>query len=95
MLVHHNDGKGKWQSHEVSHTFFENVPTGYGETYEEAYEEFKKHLGEYIQKAQSIYENLDNEVAQEIDCLGKAINKKVDKTYEGHPNPYFLYRKND
>ena len=93
MLVHHNDGKGKWQSHEVSHEFFEEVPTGYGETYEEAYKAFKENLDEYMKKAQEVYNNIDNEVPVEVDCLGKPINKGIDKTYEGHPNPLPYFQK--
>lgn len=59
-LTHHDDGKGKFQSHEVSisesdfynpeHDVFSHNPfdiTGYGSTKEEAIEDFKRKF-EYV-----------------------------------------------
>lgn len=51
-IAHHDDGKGKWQSHEISLVMEEGdtVPNifegiyGYGETEEKAYQEFIKNI---------------------------------------------------
>lgn len=58
-IAHHDDGKGKWQSHEISLVMEEedNIPNifegiyGYGETEEEAYHEFIKNIS-------AIYSNI-------------------------------------
>ena len=90
-LAYHNDGKQKWQSHEIylkedefynnefgvlSHNPFDIY--GYGETKEEALEEFIKRF-KYIMDEWRAFENMllntnivtDSIVA--VDCLGKEI----------------------
>ena len=68
-LVHFNDGKGKWQSHEIfvkdnnnfynsefdvfSHNPFDI--TGYGETKDDALNDFKKKF-DYIMKELKVFE---------------------------------------
>lgn len=52
-LTHNDDGKGKWQSHNVSfHEELDRFPyvDGYGFTKEEAFEDFKKNLNERLAK---------------------------------------------
>lgn len=69
-LTHHDDGKGKWQSHEVSisesdfynpeHNVFSHNPfdiTGYGPTKEEAIEDFKRKF-EYVLAEWNAFEKL-------------------------------------
>lgn len=90
-LAYHNDGKQKWQSHEIylkedsfcnyefdvwSHDPFDIY--GYGETKEEALENFKKKF-QYIMNEWKAFETilLNPNVFQieivNVDCLGKEI----------------------
>lgn len=85
-LTHYNDGKEKWQSHEVSMTDKTDLELGdfdfasiygYGETYEEALEEFKKAFGEKIEKIKCFEKMLfetDSLSPIEVDCFKKEIN---------------------
>ena len=92
-LAHHNDGKEKWQSHEVylieeefynheyglySHDIFDAI--GYGETQEEALEDFKRKMNYMFEEYKALEKILfqtnwltDNMV--EVDCFGKKVNK--------------------
>lgn len=69
-LTHHDDGKGKFQSHEVSisesdfynseHDVFSHNPfdiTGYGSTKEEAIEDFKRKF-EYVLAEWNAFEKI-------------------------------------
>lgn len=73
MLQHYNDGKEKYQSHEVYDDELPDLMRGYGETYEEARQEFKKNLAEYTQNIKAMYDNFDNQEAVEVNCIGKPI----------------------
>ena len=90
-MTYHDDGKGKWQSHEISiieHDFynaevdvFSHNPfdiIGYGETKEEAIEDFKRKFRYVIAELQAFQTMLlytdaitDNIVV--VDCMGKEI----------------------
>lgn len=67
----HNDGKEKWQSFEatVNNTDDYLDLTGYGATQEEAIEELKKKVDEYIKKLQGI----DYSKINKVDWAGKPI----------------------
>lgn len=90
-LSHHNDGKQKFNSHEVglidkdfhnaeygifSHNFMDLA--GYGETKEEALEDFKRKfqylLDEWNAFGKMLFESdvLENKIV-EVDCFGKPI----------------------
>lgn len=84
-LTHYNDGKGKWQSHEVSMTDktdfgledfdFASI-YGYGETYEEALEDFKRAFDEKWQRLKYFEKTLfetDVLIPIEVDCCKKEI----------------------
>ena len=91
-LVYHNDHKEKWQSHAISvkddesfynHEYgvFSHDPfdiTGYGETKEEALEEFKKKFM-YVMNELRAFETLlfDTDLIEnniiEVDCFKKPI----------------------
>jgi len=76
-LLHHNDGKGKWQSHEIYSKDLENhfdvFLQGYGSTKEEAFEEFVKKLDEYIEKLNEFRANLNVNNTVEVDCFGNEV----------------------
>ncbi len=82
-LTHYNDHKEKESSHTVSMTDktkygmfpvdFTNI-CGYGGTYEEALEDFKKKFDETLdrlQKFETMLFGTDALVTIEVDCLGK------------------------
>ena len=85
-IAHHNDGKGKWQSHTCYlfndandyHDFDITNIRGYGETKEEAIQNLKKELEYYFNELRALekmlYETdvLDNDII-EVDCLGRKI----------------------
>lgn len=73
MLKHYNDGKEKYQSHEVYDDELPDLMRGYGETYEEARQEFKKNLAEYNQKIETVYNNFDSQEAINVNCIGKPV----------------------
>ena len=90
-VVCHNDGKGKWQSYEVYAQFpcldsFLFDERGYGETQEEALEEyrqkFKKALDELNAFAAML---LDTDALPiiPVDCFGKEIEGE---DHEREPN---------
>lgn len=94
-LAYHDDGKGKYQSHEVR--FFENgedttIPekgiygidityaSGYGETKEEAFNNFKESFQALMQVYKEFEEKLiastvDDMPFVEVDCLGKKVER--------------------
>ena len=85
-IAHHNDGKGKSQSHtcylfndaDRYHHFDLTNIYGYGETKEEAIENLKKKLAYYFDELHALEEMLyetdvlDKDVV-EVDCLGRKI----------------------
>lgn len=92
-MTYHNDHKEKFQSHEITirendffnaeHEVFSHNPFdiyGYGETKEEAIENFKNKF-KYIMKELKAFEMmlLDTDVVIdniiEVDCMGKPILK--------------------
>ena len=88
-IVHHDDGKEKWQSHEVylkypiTYEGFEFSQRGYGSTLEEAYQDFIAKYNNAMKnlEAQShmILETDALEIL-EVDCFGDPIfrlNKKM------------------
>ena len=98
-LTHHDDGKQRWQSHEVgiteqdfynqehdifSHNFMDLI--GYGETKEQAVEDFKRKfrylLDEWNAFAKLLLDSdvVENEMI-EVDCFGKPI-EKAGKKYD-------------
>ena len=87
-LVHHNDGKENWQSHEVYVQYIgdyaEGVFTpdinGYGATKEEAFENFKesfrKALRDLNDFVQEMFLNQGSLQITEVDCFGKEISNE-------------------
>ena len=82
QITHNDDGKQKWQSHTVDlvdkkeyglDSFLYPHIAGYGETYEEAYVEFKENLMKEFDRLKATIEVLDALVPIEVDCLGKEI----------------------
>lgn len=78
MLKYHNDGKGKWNSHEVwvdngIGSIFNNIGKGYGENFEVALEYYKRILEEAIQEIKSV--DFDREEAVKVNWMGKPIIK--------------------
>ena len=102
MLQHHDDGKEKSQSHEISFGRFEwnellgaaiagkryiksDKPdiynlleiVGYGETKDEAYQDFKNKFMRFIKEIQAIDDLWDTGMYQRevvtVDCFGEAI----------------------
>lgn len=94
FLIHHDDGKQKWKSHEVgiaekdfynheydifSHNFMDL--TGYGETRNEALEDFKRKF-QYLLNEWNAFAKLllDSDIVEnemiEVDCFGKPIEKE-------------------
>lgn len=90
-LAHYDDGKKKYQSHEIyllekalynsDINIFSINPfdiCGYGETKEEAFEEFKRKydyvLNELIAFGKMLFETdvIENDIL-EVDCFGKPI----------------------
>lgn len=90
-MAYHDDGKQKWQSHEIylkeddfynsefavfSHDPFEII--GYGETKEEAIEDFKKRF-QYVMNEWKAFEKmlLDTDIITDniviVDCFGREI----------------------
>lgn len=79
MLKYHDDGKGKWQSHEVwvekgSDSAFNDISKGYGATFEEALHEYKKNVEKAKNELYSV--NLDKEKAVAVRFDGKPITAK-------------------
>ena len=74
MLKHHNNGKEKSGSHRISESIFPEIPTGYGSTKKEAFEDFRNNTNDYINKLVE-YGNLELTVDDtiEVDCLGVLI----------------------
>ena len=76
-LVHHDDGKEKWQSHEVYLKYPEGEfvgmkfeGRGYGETLEEAFEQFKEEaqaLSTLVLETDALWPPI------EVDCLGEEV----------------------
>lgn len=90
-LTHYDDGKQKYRSHEVElnepyfynaeHDVYTHNPfsiTGYGQTKEEAVEDFKKKyeyvLNELIAFGKMLFETDVIEI-MEVDCCGYPIDK--------------------
>ena len=73
MLKHYNDGKEKYQSHEVYDDELPDLMRGYGETYEEARQEFKKNVADYMQKIEIYYNRFDSQEVVKVDCVGKPV----------------------
>lgn len=90
-LTHYNDGKEKWQSHEVSmadktdfglEDFDFASIYGYGETYEEALEEFKRAFDEKLKRLKDFEKMLfetEALVPIEVDCFKKEIKRGKEK----------------
>lgn len=86
-LAHYNDGKEKRQSHEVSfgeyceYTKKISSPelsfSGYGETYDEALEDFKRQLRDVRDDLSDFIELLDKNQLQpvKIDCVNKVVGE--------------------
>ena len=86
-LTHNDDGKGKWQSHTVSMTdqdgkylsdFNFSDLLGFGETYNEALEDFKVAFSGYKSRLDSFERLLfetDVLVPIEVDCFGREIKE--------------------
>lgn len=92
-MTHHDDGKKKYQSHEISirelnfYNSEANLSThnpfdvyGYGETKEEAIEDFKNKFKYLIKELQAFEQMLfDSDVITdniiEVDCLGHEIER--------------------
>lgn len=83
-LVHHDDGKGKWQSHEVylqypefSECLMKFEGRGYGETLEEAFKDFREQYQKALKEAEALATMvLDTDALwppTEVDCLGKEV----------------------
>lgn len=76
-LTHNDDGKGKWQSHTVSADFGDyDIYTieGYGETREEALEEFIIKFDIMLNKLSEFRKTLKNIPEMiEVDCSGKPL----------------------
>jgi len=76
MLKYHNDGKEKYQSHEVYESDFQDIETGYGETKEQAYLNFQHNVGVYIETLRLYKEmNLAIENLVPVDCSGIMLKK--------------------
>ena len=91
-ITHYDDGKKKSQSHEItireydfyntevdvfSHNPFDII--GYGETKEEAVEDFKRKFRYVVAElkafeAMLLYTDTVADKIVEVDCMGKAIN---------------------
>lgn len=74
MLKINDDGKQKYQSITVSHDAFPDIE-GYGRTKEEAYEEFKQKVDDYMARLNSLYMMLDKEEYVEVDWMGNLIKR--------------------
>ncbi len=75
MLKCHNDGKGKFQSYEVYYDGeypISEIPRGFGETFEEAYDEYIKNLINYINACNKIFD-VDKSSVSMVDWSGKEI----------------------
>lgn len=83
-LVHHDDHKEKWQSHEVYLKYPEDVfvgmkfeGRGYGATLEEAFAEFKEQYEKALKEAEALSTLVLETDAlwppTEVDCLGKEL----------------------
>lgn len=92
-LIYHDDGKQRWQSHEVgitekdfhnheygifSHNFMDLA--GYGETRNEALEDFKRKFRYLLDEWNAFAKLLlDSDVAEnemiDVDCFGEPIEK--------------------
>lgn len=78
-LVYHNDGKEKWQSHEVYLKYpflyegFEFSQRGYGATKEEAYDDFLKKFREAETQLEALSKLLNADALDmiEVDCSGE------------------------
>lgn len=84
-LTHYDDGKEKFQSHEVFMKEGKDLYDidfcecyGYGEDYEEALENFKTNFSKKMEKLLSFREKLMNNDKEiqiiEVGCLGEPIN---------------------
>lgn len=86
-LAHYDDGKGKYQSHEVSFGEYceytkkivspELSFSGYGETYDEALDDFKRQLCDIRDEISNFIELLDKNQLQpvKIDCVNKVVGE--------------------
>lgn len=82
-LTHHDDGKGKWQSHTVSmidndgkylSDFNFSALIGIGETYDEALKDFKIRFSEYKDRLDTFEKLLfqtDILIPIQVDCFGR------------------------
>lgn len=83
MLKYRNDGKGKWQSHEIyadgyKYGFeFDTIIPGYGQDAKEAFYEYRENFKKHIEELQKFYnENLNEFDARkliEVDWSGKPV----------------------
>jgi hypothetical protein len=76
MLKHYDDGKGKYQSHEVYDDKFD-IPTGYGETKEEAFNRYRNNVSLYIEILNKYLENdLKMDKLVSVNCCGEQLKDK-------------------
>lgn len=90
VLAHYDDGKEKFQSHEISiHTMgLDNLYGvdadlfgGYGNTKEEAIEDFKSHFNEWMKSLIEFQQRINSDDPDavktvETDCLGHILEGK-------------------
>lgn len=91
QLVHHDDGKQKYQSHEVyckeAEFYFADIDlfsrnpfeiTGYGSTKDEALQDFIRKMDWVVKEWQNFRKSLnENSETREVDCMGNYIyNRK-------------------
>lgn len=71
MIRHHNDGKGKWESHEV----YVKDPyiAGYGDTKEQAYAAFIVKFDKYLVELLTLRRRITIDTVTKVDCLGETI----------------------
>lgn len=78
-INYRNDGKEKYQSHEIYHKelcgAFGVLLHGYGCDKEEAYEDFLSQLDEYILKLEGLRETISIGNTIEVDCFGNPIKR--------------------
>jgi hypothetical protein len=61
MLKYYNDGKERFQSHEIYDDEFKGeITTGYGRTVWEALDEYIVNVNSYLQKIEKLYKQLHN-----------------------------------
>lgn len=92
VVAHFNDGKDKYQLHEVYighgdednpkvHCLDDDIEmplVGYGATRDEAFHDMKKKFDRYYRRLEALKITLDRESFQyvEVDCLGQKLDSK-------------------